>query len=508
MLFNSNFFLFCFLPTVILVFHLLKRWGYRYVIGWLVLSSLFFYGWWNPPYVLLILASITVNYTIGRLLGRHPDRLLLAFGVAANLATLGYYKYFNFFVGIFANGADQPFNLTNILLPLAISFYTFQQIAFLVDSYRQQVIAHTFLEYVLFVLFFPQLIAGPIVTHRDILPQFHRKALLHVHAKDIAIGTTLFAVGLFKKVAIADTMAAYATPMFTAAAAGEQVTLLDAWGGVLSYTFQLYFDFSGYSDMAIGLGRLFGIRLPLNFNSPYKATSIIDFWRRWHMTLSHFLRNYLYIPLGGNRLGSMRRYLNLLLVMSLGGLWHGANWTFLIWGFIHGSFLAINHGWRSINIHRGEEGRLSTKLRLACSWVATFTVVVIAWAFFRADNVTTAVSIAKGMLGLNGIVLPAGFQPHLDFLYPIIQFDTEIGLNLRQWIFIALLVILSTTCPNSIEWLYGMRSVSPSVRFENPIAGLLRWRRSWIHALLVLTIFFLSLLQMHAQPSEFIYYQF
>ena len=352
MLFNSYEFIFLFLPIVLLGFHLIGKQGHhRVAIAWLVGASLFFYGWWNPAYLLLMLFSVLFNYSVGVSLSNTSGRKLLSktiltIGVSVNLAILGYFKYANFFVDNLNALSGTNLILNEVILPLAISFFTFQQIAYLVDAYRGKTKEYNFLHYCLFVTFFPQLIAGPIVHHKEMLPQFAKDAVYKLRSKHLAIGITIFALGLFKKVVLADGVSVYATPVFNAAEAGVMLTFFEAWGGALAYTFQLYFDFSGYSDMAIGIARMFGIRLPLNFNSPYKATSIIDFWRRWHITLSRFLRDYLYIPLGGSRKGRVRRYINLMTTMILGGLWHGAGWTFLLWGALHGFYLMINHAKR------------------------------------------------------------------------------------------------------------------------------------------------------------------
>ena len=324
MLFNSYEFLFLFLPLSVAGFFLVgSRGHHRLAVAWLAGASLFFYGWWNPAYVWLILASIGVNYTLGLGLGSRPSqggllrRFLLTLGITFNLGLLGYYKYSNFFVDTACSLMGGTSHLAAITLPLAISFFTFQQIAFLVDTYKGHARVYDLLHYCLFVTFFPQLIAGPIVHHREMMPQFMRRSFLRLNSEHVAIGLTLFCMGLFKKVVLADGVAAYATPIFHAAEQGVSLSFFDAWAGALAYTFQLYFDFSGYCDMALGIARVFGIRLPLNFNSPYKARNMIEFWRRWHMTLSRFLRDYLYIPLGGNRHGRVRRYVNLMLTMLL-----------------------------------------------------------------------------------------------------------------------------------------------------------------------------------------------
>ena len=346
MLFNSFVFIFAFLPAVLIGFHLLARKGrYDEALAWLVLASLFFYGWWKPPYLALLIGSVCFNYCLGAALERRHSKPVLIAGIIGNLGSIGYFKYYNFFVGNLSGiwGVDWQFE--EIILPLGISFFTFQQITFLVDAYRGSAKSCGFLRYCLFVTFFPQLVAGPIVHHKEILPQFAEGRALKITAYNLYVGITLFVIGLFKKVVLADNIAPYADGVFRAAEDGVALTFFESWAGSLAYTFQLYFDFSGYSDMAIGLGRMFGFGLPINFFSPYKARNIIEFWRRWHITLSRFLREYLYIPLGGNRKGHYRHYANLMITMFLGGLWHGAGWTFIIWGGLHGLFLCINHSW-------------------------------------------------------------------------------------------------------------------------------------------------------------------
>lgn len=339
MLFNSYPFILLFLPTTLLGFFLLAKIKHRLAAAWLAAASIFFYGWWNPAYVLLLLTSIGMNYAFGVRLARlhaagrdeHAGHLLTV-AVVADLLLLCYYKYADFFLTNLGKLAGTPLGLAEIALPLGISFFTFTQIAFLVDARRGEAKEYSLIHYCLFVTYFPHLIAGPILHHGEMMPQFRNDATYRVKWENLAVGLTLFLIGLYKKTVLADGIAEFVGPAFNAAAAGSSLTLLNAWVAALAYTFQIYFDFSGYSDMAIGLSRLFGIVLPLNFDSPYKATSIIDFWRRWHITLSRFLRDYLYVSLGGNRKGTTRRYLNLFLTMLLGGFWHGAGWTFMCWG--------------------------------------------------------------------------------------------------------------------------------------------------------------------------------
>ena len=400
MLYNSYEFLFLFLPLTLGVFFFLsskekKTWS----LGWLVVTSLAFYSWWNPRFLLLILFSMGFNYAAGLLIERARkqgkptlQKAVLGAGVAVNLSLIAYFKYADFVIETLNALAGSDFPLVHVLLPLAISFFTFQQIAYLVDVSRAETEEHSFLQYCLFVTFFPQLIAGPIVHHEEMLPQFKR-GKLGFSPEDFSVGITVFIAGLFKKVVVADQLALYASPVFAAAEQGSVPGLFSSWEATLAYSLQLYFDFSGYSDMAIGLGRMFGIKIPQNFNSPYRAVNMIEFWRRWHMTLSRFLRDYLYIPLGGNQRGKARRYLNLMITMVLGGLWHGAGWTFVIWGGLHGLYLVANHAWRAL-----APRRVDTWWSLAAGRLTTFIFVALAWVFFRAESMEGARAMFTGMV--------------------------------------------------------------------------------------------------------------
>ncbi len=395
MLFNSHIFLFVFLPLTWVLFQFLCRFrASRAALGLLVIASLVFYSYWNPPLVLLILASVIINFYIGRTLSRSPRRWILSVGIGLNLSSIAYFKYAGFFLTTVNSLSGAGLTVPQIILPLGISFFTFQQIAYLIDCHRGETSEHSFLRYALFVTFFPQLIAGPIIHHGDVIPQFKRDETFRLNGEQIAMGLMLLSMGLFKKVIIADTMSPWVHTVFDRMSAPG---LFMSWLGALSYTMQIYFDFSGYSEMALGLGHLFNIRLPLNFNSPYRATSVIDFWQRWHMTLSVFLKQYLYIPLGGNRRGKVRRYVNLMTTMLLGGLWHGAAWTFVFWGALHGVYLCINHLWRYFTKKTG------WKLPAVFAWLMTFPAVVVAWVFFRATSFEGALGVLRGMLGLNGV---------------------------------------------------------------------------------------------------------
>ncbi len=424
MLFNSYIFIFIFLPTTLLIyFYLNKRRLTVLSKFFLVASSLFFYGWWNVIYLPLIIFSILINYAIGSIFYREISkikkyrRLLLLFGVFLNLSLLGYFKYTNFLIeniNMFSSLNMQPLNL---VLPLAISFFTFQQITYLVDSYYSKIDEHSLLNYANFVLFFPQLIAGPIVHHKEMMPQFSSIKNKLINYKNIFLGIFIFSIGLFKKVVIADTFSIWATNGFDIE---ESLTFIEAWVTSLSYTFQLYFDFSGYADMAIGAALLFNIRLPLNFNSPYKSLNIQEFWRRWHMTLSRLLKDYVYIPLGGNRCSNFRIYINLIITFIIGGIWHGAGWTFIVWGTLHGVAIVLNRIWQKLNINIGK----------IAAWFITFNFINITWIFFRAKEWNDAIKVLFGMFSVS----------------------TDIGsINLISILFIVLAIIVTIFFKNTNE---------------------------------------------------------
>jgi alginate O-acetyltransferase complex protein AlgI len=506
-LFNSYEFIFLFLPVTVAGYFLAaSRLGRTAAVLWLIAASLFFYGWWNPRYLPLLGAVMLFTYVVGRRLAARPSKPLLAFGVAALLGVLGYYKYANFFIANIDALTGADWTVGAIILPLAISFFTFQKIAFLVDSYRGETRDTRFLDFVLFVVFFPQLIAGPIVHWKEVLPQFRLPETFRPHAENFAVGISIFAIGLFKKAVLADGIAKYATPIFDQAEAGETLDFLTAWGGALAYTFQLYFDFSGYSDMAIGAARLFGIALPLNFNSPYKAANISDFWRRWHMTLSRFLRDYLYIALGGNRRGPARRYANLWTTMLLGGLWHGAGWTFVLWGGLHGLYLVIDHAWQ--RIVPPSMARLAAYWRAA--WAVTFIAVVLAWVPFRAPTIQGAGNMLAGMAGLNGIVLPEAVGRRLGGLVgPLaevgVSFEIMSGSRFMwTWIWIAALFVIAVFAPNTQEIMGGRR---PALNFGGHAAGRLGWKPTPAWATAVAVVAAVGVLAL-SRVSEFLYFQF
>ena len=427
------------------------------------------------------------NYVIGNSLSqdtkksRHKfsKKAVLTFGIITNVALLGYFKYTDFLIENVNLAVGSDIDLLNLALPLAISFFTFQQIAYLVDSYRQETKEYDFLNYSVFVAFFPQLIAGPIVHHKEMMPQFANIRSKVINYRNISMGLFIFSIGLFKKVVIADTFAVWATIGFDTA---TTLNLIEAWSTSLSYTFQLYFDFSGYTDMAIGLALLFNIKLPINFNSPYKAADIQDFWRRWHITLSRFLKDYVYIPLGGNRKGGFRTYNNLMATFILGGIWHGAGWTFIFWGFLHGLALVIHRVWSSLGF----------RLWGWLSWLITFNFVNIAWVFFRAKEWSDAVKVLSGMVGIDYIVLPSMLESRLTFLskYGIVfgGFLTNIqgGKNTIIWLIIGLTLILF---------------------FKNSIQKLDSFKLNIKTALLSSVVFTGGIISLH-KVSEFLYFNF
>ena len=410
MLFTSAAFFFLFLPIVLAGFFMIARASYTAAAVWLFIASLIFYGYWMPAYTLLLVLSIAVNFLIGSKIsrtvrtptspsGKRFARRWLVAGVTVNLCVLGYFKYANFFVDSMNVVLGFEWSMGRVILPIGISFFTFTQIAFLADAYQKGTHEYKLAHYGLFVTYFPHLVAGPVLHHAQMMPQFGRESTYRFDSANVAAGLLIFAIGLIKKVILADSISPFADTVFDAADKGAVPTRTEAWLGAFAYTFQLYFDFSGYSDMAIGLSLLFNIRIPYNFDSPYRSLNISEFWRRWHMTLSAFLRDYLYIPLGGNKHGSARRYVNLMITMLLGGLWHGANWTFVLWGGLHGAYLAINHAFRAWTSRYA--GSLGNNLAVkVASWGLTMFAVVVAWVLFRAQTFAGAKLMLPRSVGM------------------------------------------------------------------------------------------------------------
>ncbi len=451
--------------------------------------------------------------------------MLLAGAVGVNLILLGYFKYANFFADNLNHFTGTSLNLGEIILPLGISFFTFTQIAFLVDTYQGKVKEFNFVHYTLFVTYFPHLIAGPVLHHKEMMPQFAKRNVCHLNWDNVAVGLSIFVLGLAKKVVIADSLADFSTPIFSAAAAGGQPMLFEAWIGALAYTLQLYFDFSAYSDMAIGISLMFNVRLPMNFNSPYKSTSIIDFWRRWHMTLSRFLRDYLYIPLGGSRHGQAQRYLNLMITMLLGGLWHGAGWTFVIWGALHGFYLMVNHAWRGLKEKMGwGDGGILAKLGAGA---LTFLAVVIGWVFFRADSFTSAMTMLHGMAGMNGVSFPGSLEGRIGHYFVGMDWVSFLGVDttrtfnsLTALIFLSVGFLIIWLMPNVWQLFQAYRPTCEDLKENQPPEAtnssfapqrkwlhLLQWKPTKIQACATGVLFALAIMGL-TRVSEFLYFQF
>lgn len=503
MLFNSFEFIFLYLPIVFSGWVLLlKTFTKNYIVGFLAVASLFFYGYWDARYIPLLLVSILFNYTFGYLCSKYRNRVVIFIGTTINLILLAYYKYANFFVDSFVYLTGYNYTLHAIILPLGISFFTFTQIAFLIDCYRGQVKERNFIHYCLFVTYFPHLIAGPIIHHKQVMSQFSQTHNYKIDSLNISAGIFMFVVGLCKKVLLADETIPYVKSAFEAAYTPGTLTLFDSWLGALAYTMQLYFDFSGYFDMAIGISYFFNIKLPINFNSPYKAKSIIDFWRRWHITLSDFLRDYLYISLGGNRKGKLRRYINVFLTMFLGGVWHGAGLTYIIWGTLHATYIIINHFWRDITNNYSKRFFGSRVL----ARLFTFICVMFAWIFFRAENYQSGVEFASAFLGLNGIFLPESWALAFPKIASVLK--EHLGLKFldmsiryagyQQLLWLSFLTIITMFFPNSQEMLEKFKAFIQETQSKIHIFT--------IAALIALTSVYL--LYNLNKISEFLYFQF
>jgi D-alanyl-lipoteichoic acid acyltransferase DltB (MBOAT superfamily) len=519
MLFNSYAFLFLFLPVTFGVFYLLARASHMLAAGWLACASLFFYGWWNAAYVGLLAGSIVFNYTMGMWIARslareHPAgaRALFALAVTGDLLLLGYYKYSNFFLtnaGALAGLALEP---AEIVLPLGISFFTFTQIAFLADTCQGRVREYNFVHYSLFVTYFPHLIAGPILHHAEVMPQFGLASTYRLQAENVAVGLTIFVIGLVKKVILADGIAPYVGPLFDLPGAGAQPTFFEAWGAVLAYSLQLYFDFSGYSDMAIGLSRLFGVRLPLNFYSPYKAANISELWQRWHMTLSRFLRDYLFVPLGGHRKSAVRRYASLIVTMVLCGVWHGAGWTYVVFGCLHGAYLAANQAWRTLRKRMGHNRRRSTWWGRGLGVLLTFAAWLVGLAIFRSATVSDATVMLAGMFGAYGFALPDVWLSKWGELGTWlaalgVEFTDARGLvraGLVNWIVI--LLAICWLAPNTQQIMARFEPALNVPRDAVP-ARVLAWRPTLATALATAALAFAAIINLH-RHSEFLYFQF
>ena len=508
MLFNAPIFLFYFLPFTLFTGLIAHRYfGRNVFLGLLSLYSVIFYAYTEFDWVFILIFSILFNYGLGQWIGASQDKSqkfrkrLAALGVITNLGLLAYYKYTNFILENIDRIANTGF-VTDIALPIGISFFTFQQIAYIIDTYQGKTKEGSFLRYAFFISFFPQLIAGPIVHHSEMFKQFS-KGLSKRLSGNLSIGLAIFLVGLAKKVLIADSFAGYATPIFTLADNGGAVTTLQAWQGILAYSLQIYFDFSGYSDMAIGIGRMFGMKLPENFNSPYKSSSISEFWRRWHMTLSRFLRDYLYIPLGGNRKGELRRYVNLFATMVLGGIWHGAGWGFLIWGVLHGAFLTVNHLFNKLFNRKDNANidKFSVNHILRPGFYLTLFCAIIAWVPFRAQTLDGLMTMWAAMAGQSEE-------------FKAFKFDPDI------WSAIIAGGILAILAPNTqtlFRWLFNyeikldLYAAAPkgqNQEAEDDNLGPIRFKAMGAIFVVIIAIAAVVGLALNNKVSEFIYFQF
>ena len=540
MLFNSTEFIFAFLPITLAAFYLLGTMSRTWALGWLIIASVFFYAWWNPINVLIIAPSLAANYLFARAIQHFAAdpkkaalrRTLLIAGIAFNILFLGYFKYLNFAKASLNDIAGTEFVIVSVVLPLGISFITFQKIAFLIDVHARRIESFTFQQFCLFVMFFPQLIAGPIVHFREMMPQFQSNKA-RFDAVGLAAGLTLFLLGLFKKVVLADGIAAHVAPIYESAAAGETISLLAAWAAAVGFTLQIYFDFSGYSEMALGIARCFGIRLPVNFDSPLKASSIIDFWLRWHITLTRFLTAYIYnplalwltrrraaagLPLLGRTVtaGAFLQLLALptLATMLISGVWHGAGYLYILWGLLHGVYLVINHAWRFAARKLWPNKARYSRIMGPVGFVLTFVAVAFAMVLFRATSVDAALELLAGMVGINGVSLPRGLVEPLGvaaLLEPFVTLEeggTTSFLLTNLWI--AGLLFVALLLPNVIQFMARFEPALDSAErpgHTKPLTGMLAWRPTFAWALAVSILAGASALRLTAE-SEFLYWQF
>jgi alginate O-acetyltransferase complex protein AlgI len=542
MLFNSPEFLLGLLPISLCGFFSLGQLGFHQAaILWLTIVSLFFYGWWNVAYVPLLLCSILFNFFIGEKLRVGGSRYWLTAGVSGNVILLGYYKYSGFLTEVISDAAGLNWAVPHVILPLAISFFTFQQIAYLVDCRAGLVKKSSLLNYAAFITFFPHLIAGPITHHKEIIPQFQSMRIFKPQPLAIVLGATIFLVGLFKKVAIADSIAQFANPVFDAAANNQALTAIDAWIGAFAYTLQLYFDFSGYSDMAIGAGLLFGIRLPQNFSSPLKAANIVEFWQRWHMTLTRFITSYIFNPivLSWSRWRALRKlplvqpgrttpgaFVSLLLVpvilsMSISGIWHGAGYQFVLWGVLHGIYIVTYHFWRELKMRIWPGGYANFRFGRPLGIALTLTCVALSMVLFRSVSATAAMHMFSCMFGANGIVVPQGVAD-LPVIGALVHaLDLKVGKQMFLYssplMLIGPLLVLVLVAPNIYELMedYDTALMTKSAKAHVDIKRWrlslpdIRWRPSFGYSVFVGILAFVTLTKMVSNaPSEFIYFRF
>lgn len=510
MLFNSIVFLFLFMPASLLAYYYFAKKNGAFARFLLAVLSLLFYAYWDWRYVPLLFGSIAINYIIGFKIimltncgQMFSSKKVLILGLALNLLLLFYFKYTNMLIGTYESWTNSDLNIPNIILPIGISFFTFTQIAFLVDAYQKKVTNYKFWDYVLFVSYFPHQIAGPILHHKEMLGQFIKQSTVKFDMQWLTVGFSILSIGLAKKVLLADPMSTIANPVFANAEMGVSPTFIESWGAITAYALQLYLDFSAYCDMAIGISLMFGIRLPINFNSPYKSLNIIDFWRRWHITLSRFLRDYLYIPLGGNQLGKFRRYSNLLITMALGGIWHGASWNFLFWGLLHGAFLTINHLWRE-----WLSKRLNISLHPIMAWFITFVAVLVGWVFFRATNYTSALLVLSSMFGFEGVAVPPAVLNGIGIAWPLIGSNEWSGVlgGARAIGYIAIVLAGILFLPNTQQLFQFYKPSLEAVKDIKECVGF-SWRPNTLWALTISVLLALSISRL-GNDSIFLYFNF
>jgi len=509
MVFSSYAFIFGFLPVVLLLCWTCRAFApARAAVPLVAAASIWFAGDWDIHYLPLLLGTVLFNFMIGWLIySRQTDsgrKWALFAGVAGDLFCLGYFKYSVFVVWNLNEIFSTTIGWPNVILPIGISFYIFTQIAFLVDMYRDRGRPYGIVEYTLFVTIFPHLIAGPIIHHKEMIPQFRSDSFARFDVANVNTGLAYFVLGLVKKILIADNIAPIADAVFAAADRGDPISVLEAWSGTVAYTLQLFFDFSGYADMAIGLGFMLGVRLPQNFDRPYRATSIGDFWRRWHITLSRFLRDYLYIPLGGSRKGFPRELFALSATMVLGGIWHGAGWTFVIWGALHGMYLVVQRLW---NRMFGRRPSKDAKLNFGLGWFLTLLAVIVAWVPFRATTLEGTLGIWKGM-AFGTPMLPDSWRwalgPAAGVLRDVgVSFGGPGYVRLQLWASVGplmvLAILLALLLPRSdamAETLFGARRLEPIGTLG------VAWR-----AAMVGCGFFASLIYL-SYNTTFLYFQF
>lgn len=497
MLFFENIFIFIFLPIIIFSFYLCQKKNLSHKLVVLFIASTIFYSYWNIKYLPILLLSIIINYLFGLILSKNPKKTFFLLFSLLNLLPLIYFKYFpDNLMNLFSENFTFS-NYGDAIIPIGISFFTFQQINYLFNVYKKEIKIPTWIEYITFISFFPQLIAGPIITANEILPQI--KKLKSFDYSNVSVGFSIFVIGLSKKILLADNLAIFADKIFLGVENGVEIFFFEAWLGAICFGLQIYFDFSAYSDMAIGLGRMFGFKFPVNFLSPYKSKSIIEFWRCWHITLSRFLKNFIYIPLGGSKGKSYRTYLNLMITMILGGIWHGSGLTFVIWGFAHGLLLAINHLIKNFNI------LINPNIKI----FFTFTSVIFLWVAFRSNNIDNMLNMWSTMLGFGGISISSKLI-FFEFI-PFIKFNGFHSGELVNLNHLTIIVIITLFIVFKFPNTYDLLSdFDPALNYKNNFINSysLKWRPNLFWSILISLIFCFCVLYDTNSSQEFIYYQF